>query len=573
MAIALARPQWGEQTELIYSVGEDILFLVDCSQSMLATDVRPNRLGRAKLAVIDFMQQHSRGRAGLVAFAGQAFLQCPLTFDHEAFREAVMALDGQVIPMPGTDLGRALEEGFLAMEKNDRRKIMILITDGEDLEKTGVRTAQDLAAKDVRVFTVGVGTPAGIPIQVAAEQGSLVSPRDSQGKVVLSRLDETTLRTIANATHGSYQPLGTAGDGLRRIGQTINQYSDLPNQRSHRKLGVDRFHLPVGIVTVLLVIESFVRTRKRHRPKGTGPLPRLGLALVAGGCLTFSSVAQLPPEITGRESPDQWLARGTQELLSGKLREAEQSLTAALACQVDHVQPAALFNLGHVRFRQGSAALKQGPEAPRLETRLQSQLNQVPGVLQGADAALTSQNLEAIVTAYRRGTLTRRQLRQTTEAVKSALEIYRTALLRWERSSGDFQSACELNASDDQARENGEIVDAHIARLIDQIRRLEQGLMMMEQLRQQLQERMKGMKKFLPDEGEKDGGEEEDEESQEPKPKPGDMEKLVREGQERLMTREEAARLLESLKLDANRKLPMGTDRTGAPPRRTGRTW
>ncbi len=147
MGFALARPQWGETTEVSTTLGEDILFMVDCSRSMLATDIPPNRLTRAKYAILDFVQKHGRGRVGLVAFSGQAFLQCPLTFDYDAFREAVLSVDDKTIPVPGTDIGRALDEGFRAMEKNERRKIMILVTDGEDLEKSGVTTAKALAEK------------------------------------------------------------------------------------------------------------------------------------------------------------------------------------------------------------------------------------------------------------------------------------------------------------------------------------------------------------------------------------------------------------------------------------------
>src|SRR5271170_3294924 len=138
IAVALARPQWGETSEISQALGEDIMFVLDCSKSMLATDVNPSRLGRARFAILDFVQRHGHGRVGLVAFAGQAFLQCPLTFDYDAFRDSLLAVDERTIPVPGTDIGRALKEASLAMEKNDRRKIMVLVTDGEDLEASGI---------------------------------------------------------------------------------------------------------------------------------------------------------------------------------------------------------------------------------------------------------------------------------------------------------------------------------------------------------------------------------------------------------------------------------------------------
>lgn len=265
VGLALARPQWGETSEVSQALGEDILFILDCSRSMRAEDVRPNRLARAKFAILDFVQQHGKGRVGLVAFAGQAFLQCPLTFDYDAFREALMAVDEKTIPIPGTDIGRALDEGFIAMEKNERRKIMVLLTDGEDLEKSGVAKARELADQGVVAFTIGVGTPAGSPVQEPKPGGGMDYVRDAKGQVVLSRLDEETLRAIAAATKGSYEPLGALGEGMNRVRRAVETARFFPSFSQTRKLGVDRFHVPVAIVIVLLVIESLIGTRRKVR--------------------------------------------------------------------------------------------------------------------------------------------------------------------------------------------------------------------------------------------------------------------------------------------------------------------
>jgi Ca-activated chloride channel family protein len=261
--LALARPQWGETTEISRALGEDILFMLDCSKSMLASDVPPNRLGRAKYAILDFVQKHGRGRVGLVAFSGQAFLQCPLTFDYDAFREALQSVDEKTIPVPGTDIGRALNEGFQAMEKNDRRKVMVLVTDGEDLENSGITTAQTLAEKGIVVYSVGVGTASGSPIRVMNEQGITDFLRDGNGNPVQSRLDDTTLTAIAQATHGSYRPLGNLGEGLSEVRRLVENSASTHDDARMRKLGVDRFHVPVAAVLFLLVVESLVGTRRR----------------------------------------------------------------------------------------------------------------------------------------------------------------------------------------------------------------------------------------------------------------------------------------------------------------------
>jgi len=268
IGLALARPQWGEQAETSHLLGQDIVFVLDCSRSMLASDVGPNRLQRAKFAILDFVHHQSHGRVGLVAFAGQAFLQCPLTFDYGAFQDALMTVDDKTIPISGTDVGRALEESFLAMEKGDREKLLVLLTDGEDLEKGGVRAAEKLAKKGVVVFTVGVGTPAGSEIQVLNEQGKLELMRDDKGQTVRSRLDEPTLRAIAQATHGAYYPLGPIGEGLVKIRLDLENRDLTSGTGPQQKSGVDRFHVVVGAVLLLLVVESLVGTRRwlRERP-------------------------------------------------------------------------------------------------------------------------------------------------------------------------------------------------------------------------------------------------------------------------------------------------------------------
>ena len=265
VGLALARPQWGEQAEVSHSFGQDILFIMDCSRSMLASDVAPNRLQRARLAILDYVQHHGHGRVGLVAFAGQAFLQCPLTFDYGAFQDALMAIDDKTIPVPGTDVGRALDEAVRAMAKTQRPKLLVLLTDGEDLEKGGVRTAEALAKEGVVVFTVGVGTAAGAEIQMLNEQGKLELVRDSRGETVRSRLDEPTLRAIAQVTHGAYYPLCPLGEGLAKVRLALENLSAASAGAPARKLGVDRFHWPVAGVLALLVVESLIGTRRRLR--------------------------------------------------------------------------------------------------------------------------------------------------------------------------------------------------------------------------------------------------------------------------------------------------------------------
>src|SRR5258706_1278179 len=271
VGVALARPKWGEQEEAGQTLGQDIVFALDCSRSMLAADVTPNRLQRARLAILDFAQRSRHGRLGLVVFAGEAFLQCPLTYDYNAFQETLLSVDDKTIPVPGTDIGRAIEEGAQAMGKEAQQKVLVLITDGEDLEKRGVREAETVAKDGVKIFTVGVGTPAGAAIQVVNAQGRTALLRDSKGDVVYSHLDESTLRTIAQATGGAYNPLGGLREGLARVRIAVEKMSTVSGAAPGRRFGVDRFHVPLAIALALLIVESLIGTRRNKGARANRP--------------------------------------------------------------------------------------------------------------------------------------------------------------------------------------------------------------------------------------------------------------------------------------------------------------
>jgi Ca-activated chloride channel family protein len=265
IGIALARPQWGETEERVDRKGDDVVFLMDTSKSMLATDVTPSRLERAKMAVLDFVRRHAGGRVGLVAFAGDAFLQCPLTLDYDAFEEAIRDLDTDSVLVPGTDIASALFAGSRAFEKSERRKVLVLVTDGEDLEHIGIDAAKQLAKESVVVFTVGVGTPNGSQIQVRGK-GDVVEPlRDEKGQPVTSRLDENTLRTIAETTGGTYRRLETIAGGLTDVANALKDPQSKPAAVFRKRLGIDRYRWPLAVAIFLLVAESLLRTRRRMR--------------------------------------------------------------------------------------------------------------------------------------------------------------------------------------------------------------------------------------------------------------------------------------------------------------------
>ncbi len=259
---ALAGPRWGRETTEAKAAAEDVVFVLDVSKSMLVADMRPNRLARAKASIGNFIRRKGTGSVGLVAFSGSGFLQCPLTRDYDAFFRTLEETDTASIQVPGTDLGRALIEAELAFAPNRNRKLVIILTDGEDLEAGGVDTAKKLARQGLVVHTVGVGTPAGGTITVINDVGAADTLK-SGGTEVLSRLDEDTLTKVAEATNGRYVRLGQAGEGMEALRLAIQAGTDATGSA---RRGVPREEWFLALALLLLVAESLLSTRRPTAP-------------------------------------------------------------------------------------------------------------------------------------------------------------------------------------------------------------------------------------------------------------------------------------------------------------------
>jgi Ca-activated chloride channel homolog len=262
--VALARPQWGLTEDRTQRRAEDVVFVLDLSKSMLARDAQPTRLGRAKLAILDYLRRQQGGRVGLVVFAGSAFLRCPLTLDYAAFEESVNEASPDDLYVPGSDLARGIISAKNAFEKGAERRVIVLITDGEDLEKTGVRAAQEFAQDGVIVFTLGVGTAAGSMVQVPQQNGQVGPLLDADGQPVVSRLDEETLRSIAEATGGSYRRLENIGQAMTDVIRALRSTDVQAAGIALRRRGIDRYAWPLAVAILLLVGESFLTTRRRR---------------------------------------------------------------------------------------------------------------------------------------------------------------------------------------------------------------------------------------------------------------------------------------------------------------------
>lgn len=203
MLFALAGPRWGSHFEEVSQKGVDIMILVDVSRSMLVEDIEPNRLERARREILDFLRVVQGDRVGLVAFSGAAFVQCPLTLDYGALEMFLSQLKPDLIPVPGTDLGAAIETGMSSFDfESETDKVILVITDGEDNEEKGLDAAENASAKGVKIFVFGMGETTGGPIPAAEGKGGF--KKDEGGKLVLSKLEEERLRHIASVTGGTY---------------------------------------------------------------------------------------------------------------------------------------------------------------------------------------------------------------------------------------------------------------------------------------------------------------------------------------------------------------------------------
>jgi Ca-activated chloride channel family protein len=260
---ALAGPRWGSHYQEVSRKGVDIVFVVDVSRSMMVEDVSPNRLEQARREILDFLKVVEGDQVALVAFAGAAFVQCPLTVDYGAVELFLNALEPDLIPLPGTDLGAAVETGLSTFDFDaETDKVMVLITDGEDNEGQGSAAAAKAAARGVRIFVYGLGDPAGGPVPSGGDGGGF--QKDESGKMVLSKLDEEGLREIASLTGGTYFR-SMAGD----LDLDLLYFSGIKARTEAReirsgkiKVYEERFPLFLLPAFLFLLLEGFVRERK-----------------------------------------------------------------------------------------------------------------------------------------------------------------------------------------------------------------------------------------------------------------------------------------------------------------------
>lgn len=359
--VAIARPQMGYEWHEVKRKGIDILFAVDTSRSMLAEDLTPSRLERARLGIIDFVARLEGDRVGLIPFAGSAFALCPLTLDYDAFRESLNALDTDLIPRQGTDLASAIKEAERLFDENgNNHRVLVLLTDGEDLQGSVIDAAKAAAKKGMAIYTVGVGSPEGAKIPVHDRYGRTDFVRDESGKVVRTTLDETTLKKIAEETSGLYVTLGRGAEGLNTIYQEklrLVPKSEL-NQRMER-IPLERFEWPLGLAVGLLLLEFFIKDRLRAKKAR----PLAGALLMLGLMALSVSKVRAAEASSAKVDPRQIYNQGTEAYTKGDFPKASESLRASLKTQDLTLQQRSYYNLGNSLYRTGQGSLEKDPEA------------------------------------------------------------------------------------------------------------------------------------------------------------------------------------------------------------------
>jgi Ca-activated chloride channel homolog len=265
LIFSLARPQWGFEWKEAKLKGLDILIAFDVSKSMLANDMKPSRLERAKLAVKDLVKKLNGDRIGLIAFSGTAFLQCPLTIDYNGFLLTLDDLNVNTIPRGGTSISGAIRESINAFRGQDKKyKTLIIITDGDDLEGDPLAAAKEAASEGVKIYCVGVGTFEGSLIPATDERGERGWVADKSGNVVKTKLNEELLKNVAISTGGSYVRATQSDFGLVLLyDKSISKMEKKDIEGKMNKQYNERFGYFLGLAILILLVEPFITEKKR----------------------------------------------------------------------------------------------------------------------------------------------------------------------------------------------------------------------------------------------------------------------------------------------------------------------
>ncbi len=266
LILAVANPQIGTKIEDVKQVGIDVYILLDVSRSMAAEDIKPSRLEKARFEIAKLIQKLEGDRIGLIVFSGQAFVQFPLTSDYSAANLFLNAVDFNSVPQPGTNIGSALELALKSFRYDDgTKKAIVVITDGEDHEGNIDGAISDANSKDVAIYAIGFGSQSGTPIPIYNESGAQVGyKKDSEGQIVLTKLDEATLKTITEKGNGKYYRGSNTEDELDNIYNDLAKIQESEYGSKKVTEYEDRFYYLL-FPAIFLLIAEFMMTSKRTK--------------------------------------------------------------------------------------------------------------------------------------------------------------------------------------------------------------------------------------------------------------------------------------------------------------------
>jgi len=267
MGLALARPQWGFHWEEVSRKGLDLMVVLDTSRSMMASDIKPSRLQQAKWGILDLLRNLQGDRVGLIPFAGSSVLQCPLTIDYAAFAMTLDDVYSGMIPRGGTDMEQALQTAIDSFpEESSADQVILLITDGEDHEGDALALLSELEEKDIRVYTIGIGTLEGEMVPGGDVNGAYF--KDRQGQIVKTTLHEGTLQKLALGTGGTYARSAPGDTGLERVfNESIINLKRSEQESRTARIFEERFIWPIAMALFLLAWEALLSDRRKVLPE------------------------------------------------------------------------------------------------------------------------------------------------------------------------------------------------------------------------------------------------------------------------------------------------------------------
>lgn len=263
LIIAIARPQFGSKLKEVKKEGIEIIIALDVSNSMLAEDIKPNRLERAKQAIYQLVDRLSNDKIGLIVFAGDAYTQLPITTDYSSAKLFLANIGPDIVPKQGTAIGSAIKLAMSSFTPNtDASKAIIIITDGENHEGKAVEMAREASDIGVKVYTIGMGLPKGAPVPVF--KGSKTYLKDRQGNVVISRLNQDMLSKIAATGGGQFFLANNTRIGLSKLYDKLNKLDKEIFETQEYDEYDDQFMYFIWITLVLLLFEAFILERKNR---------------------------------------------------------------------------------------------------------------------------------------------------------------------------------------------------------------------------------------------------------------------------------------------------------------------